>query len=278
MPAPLFNLTAATAPDGRVFLVGGGDFTSPGRPTSLRFSVYDPATAAHRVLTSVPGATGAQPAAAFAGRKLIVVDGDAWRYDLDTNCWAPVPAPVRLVNRAAATGPDGRAYFFGGEHWPMLEDSSAVHAYDPATDKWETLPSMPFTGYAMGAATAGGRVYVTGLWTASFDPSSGTWKVLALPPTLRYWLSAAADAAGRIVALGGWQSGGEPGTWSGTEIYDPVTDRWTTATPPSLRVAQMGVAATCGGAIFTFGGDAPIGVVDVVQVYDAAADRWRISQ
>ena len=272
MPVPLFNLTAATAPDGRIFLVGGAPQYST-NPGVLYASVYDPATASFRALPSIPARAGGQPAAAFAGNKLIAVDGGAWRYDMEANCWTPIPVPRTLINRGAATGSDGRAYFFGGNYG----DTNAAHAYDAATDQWETLPSMPFNGYAMGATEVDGRIYVVGLSTASFNLGTRAWTVLAAPPTPRYWLSAAPDAAGRVVAVGGFKAGGEPGQFPGPEIYDPKTDRWTTGTLPSVGVSQMGVAATCGGTIFTFGGTSLIGLLDVVQTYDPVTGLWRIS-
>jgi hypothetical protein len=272
MPMPLFGLVAATAPDGRIFLVGG----APQYSTSagfLRASVYDPATASFHALPSIPGTPIAQPAAAFAGRKLIAVDGGAWRFDMEANCWTAIQSPMGLINRAAATGSDGRAYFFGGNY-----GDASVHAYDAATDQWETLPSMPFTGHAMGATEVAGHIYVVGLQTASFNLTTRVWTVLAPPPTKRYWLSAAADAAGRVVAVGGYKSGSESGQFPGPEIYDPKTDHWTTGTQPSVRVSQMGVAATCGGSIFTFGGTSALGLLDIVQAYDPVTDHWRLSQ
>ena len=270
MPTPLFNLTAATAPDGRIFLFGGASQYST-NPGFLRATVYDPATGLYRALPSVAGATGGQPAAAFAGNKLIAVDGGAWRYDMEANCWTPVPAPMSLINRGAATGSDGRAYFFGGNY-----GETSVHAYDAATDRWETLPSMPLAGYAMGATEVDGRIYLVGLWTASFNIATRAWTVLAGPPTQRYWASAAPDATGRVVAVGGSKPG-EVAQYPAPEIYDPKTDRWTTGSPPSVRNSQMGVAAACGGTIFTFGGTSPVGLLDLVQAYDPVTDRWRIS-
>ncbi len=272
MPSPLFGLAAATAPDGRIFLVGGAPQYST-NPGVLFASVYDPATASFRTLPSLPGRPSAQPAAAFAGNKLIAVDGGAWRYDMEANCWTPIPGPTVLINRAAATGSDGRAYFFGGNYG----DTSAAHAYDAATDQWETLPSMPFTGHAMGATEVDGRIYVVGLSTASFNLATRAWTVLATPPTKRYWLSAATDAAGRVVAMGGYKAGGEAGQFPGPEIYDPKTDTWTTGTLPTVGVSQMGVAATCGGTIFTFGGTSLIGLLDIVQAYDPVTGEWRKS-
>ena len=63
---------------------------------------------------------------------------------------------------AAATH-GGKLYVFGGEQWVperMVFDNNWV--YDPATDRWQSLPPLPTPRHGLGAATVGNRIHVFG--------------------------------------------------------------------------------------------------------------------
>jgi len=57
------------------------------------------------------------------------------------------------------------------------------------------------------------------------------------------------------------------------EIYDPATDSWRTGTPlPSARGGLA--AATLGGNIFVFGGEAPLRIWNATEMYDRSINTW----
>jgi len=270
MPVARFNLAAAATPDGRVYLVGGAmTFGSAG---NAALAVYEPKTATFRSLAAAPAPFKGQPAATVSSGILLVADGASlWRYNPGADCWsAGAPPRAPLYNRAAATGADRLAYFFGGlsETGGVVPDADT---YDPVADRWAALPPMPFPADGLAAAAAPDRIWVVGPDTASFDPVARSWTKVPAPATPRYWLGAATDGR-RLFALGGYPRGGI-GSSGATEIYEPETGRWASGAPLITSVAQMGAAVAC-GRVLVFGGNSNGRIVDIMQLYDMAADRW----
>src|SRR5262249_12704546 len=97
------------------------------------------------------------------GKRLNTVEA----YDTKTNTWTAVASMSTVRNAlAAATGPDGRIYVIGGHvaggigGWTSINN---VEAYNPITNKWTTVASMPTVrGELAAAAGRDGRIYVVG--------------------------------------------------------------------------------------------------------------------
>jgi hypothetical protein len=110
--------------------------------------------------------------------------------------------------------------------------------YDPALDSWRTLPDLPTQRNHVGAAAIDGKVYVVG---------------------------------GRLEA--GFQSE----QTDRVEVYDPVTNAWSTRAP-MLRPRGGVNAVAANGYLHVFGGEgnagAPSGVYPDHDVYDPVANRW----
>src|SRR5207248_10250437 len=89
---------------------------------------------------------------------------------------------------------DGIAYAVGGQHLykqPTGNDSD-VHAYDPTTDTWTAVASLPAGRGAIHTATIA--------------------------------------ANGKIVVVGGQLNGGYDGIYQDRiDVYDPATNKWTLA-------------------------------------------------
>jgi hypothetical protein len=51
--------------------------------------------------------------------------------------------PTPRVGSAVARGSDGRIYAFGGRIYPTFVGT--VEAYDPCTDEWTSVKSLPTT-------------------------------------------------------------------------------------------------------------------------------------
>ncbi len=168
-----------------------------------------------------------------------------WRLPLDRSArWQSMGTGPRLQGLAMVSTGD-KLYQLGGftaknkvdeEHDLWSQDR--VAAYDPQTQKWSDMPSLPEPRSSFDAAILDGQIYVVGGWAMAgdadadwlktayrLDPSADSpqWVALSPPPFQRRALSVAAHD-GKIYAIGGMGADGGPTT--GVDIYDPQTDEW----------------------------------------------------
>ena len=122
---------AVTAPDGRVYVLGG--------------SAYDESSRSWAALRAVEVYTPA------------------------TNRWASAPPmPVRRTAFAAVLGSDGRIYVIGGTSTPYYTASPAralrtVDSYCPRTRTWSRTSRLPVASLGLAAAMGpDGRIYAIG--------------------------------------------------------------------------------------------------------------------
>lgn len=199
--------------------------------------------------------------------------------------WIAIPsmhAPARYGVSVAA-GLDGRIYVVGGG----TDCCSLGHAeaFDPATNTWTILPSMPTPRAAASAVMAGGRLYVIGgssgamLTTVEvYDPSTNSWgNNVAQLPVARSFAGAGVGADGRIYLVGGLdEASPAPGKFSNRlDTYDPGTDQWTSGPPSLHRREALGVTAGADGRIYALGGAPGFGLpAATAEVYDPATNAW----
>ncbi len=176
---------------------------------------------------------------------------------------APLPEAKSLL--AAATGGDGRIYAIGGTSDDGPPVNPRVYAYDPNLDSWTQVASLSSSRRNMAAATdLNGIIYVFGGYDFSgppfalgiverYDPIVGFWLRMTDMPTLRQSPAAATGADGRIYVMGGTDMGFQ--TTAVTEVYDPVTDSWSTASP--MNSPRTGCA-----------------YVNTAEAYDPSTDTW----
>ena len=107
--------------------------------------------------------------------------------------------------------------------------------YDPATDAWEPLPSMPTGRSGSGVAMLDGKLWVAGGFNSEggfglagdlatvevFDPESNTWDQSKADTIHRRWGPAVAVLDGELHAVGGVGDGE-----TSAEKYDPRADSW----------------------------------------------------
>ena len=142
---------------------------------------------------------------------------DHWHLDLDApNGWtrrAPLP---NARNHLAGIELDGTIYAIGGQHDHdgPFEDIAAVHAYDPADNKWRELASLAYgrSHFEPGTFTAKGKIVIAGgranaksvvYDMTAYDVASNTWHDL-VPLDVAARAPTAALVANRvIVGLGG---------------------------------------------------------------------------
>ena len=236
-------------------------------------------------------------AVAQLGRKIYVIGGypstrisaaTVQVYDNDKDSWrltTPYPTPI---NHASAVGLDGLLYVIGGQtnaggRNRTSNFTAAVHAYDPATERWTPRAPMPTARSAMAHAVIDGKIYVAGGRPprghdfAVYDPKTDTWTALPDLPTARNHMAAAAIGGRLYVAGGRFGPGFRSEITAALEIYDPAAKRWSAGPPMSeARSGHNGIAVD--GCFHTFGGEhpsaGPWGVFPHHEVFDPRTDRW----
>jgi N-acetylneuraminic acid mutarotase len=161
-----------------------------------------------------------------------------------------------------------------------------VFKYDPATDVWRRVASLPAPTGAPGVVALNGKIYAIGgrdpdratvNTTAIYDPATDAWTLGAPLPEARDHLGIAV-LNGRIHVFGGRTNATVDNT-TRHDIYNPATDTWSDGAP--LNIARSaGVVFTINGRIVWAGGECKDAdartTFDDVEVFDAAANRWTV--
>ena len=216
----------------------------------------------------------------------------------DTRAWltlAPLPQPATDLTGAVV---NGRLFVLGGRDG--ARPSGAMFMFDAATGQWSARKAMPVPVHHAAIVSYGDRIYVFGgfkrpesgigwqpvdlAW--EYDPAGDSWKALKPLPAPRGG-AAVAVANGQFYVIGGAAPAANQTAIEGkrrhdilarVDAYDLKTDQWTARAPlPTPRTDAAAAAMTGGiyviggriGSAFANGSD-----VDVVEVYDPAADRW----
>ncbi len=193
-----------------------------------------------------------------------------------------------------------RIYVAGGLLSPNTGVSAHFDAYDPVTDTWDQLATLPQARHHIGLAEAGGSLFAVGgfsggfpRWRAESDtfvysPDDDTWSSgVDLPaPRAEFVIESVRD---QVFVIGG-RVRETPGATTFTshvdsdrnEMFDPVTGTWTTRAPaPTAR--NSAASAVVDGRVYVIGGrefslaedgSAVQENVPTVEVYDPADDAW----
>ncbi len=175
----------AAAAGGKLYVIGGaaqalGDTSPsihPARPHRSLDTVeeYDPATNSWRTRTPMPTPRNHMASGSVNG-KIYVIGGRlggafivgmpgntdvVQEYDPATDRWAtkaPMPTARSALSAAVL---NGRIYTGGGEvqTYQYLAAFRAFEAYDPASNRWETLPFMPQPRHGFAMAAVGGGIH-----------------------------------------------------------------------------------------------------------------------
>ena len=187
LPTRRGSAVAAVVGD-KIYVIGGvttpvgaeDQGISPTRPQLCLGTVeeYDPAANTWRERTSMPTprnhaavgvvngkiyVIGGRVGAAFIGlaSDISVVE----EYDPATDKWGAPRARMPTARSAMGVGVyGGRIYVAGGEYQDphMMATFRAVEAYDPETNTWETMPSMPVSRHGLAAGVIGNRLHLVG--------------------------------------------------------------------------------------------------------------------
>lgn len=204
-------------------------------------------------------------------------------YDIDSDSWSfgtPGPLPMRAEGAAATHG--GHLYSVGGRSVAPLRD---LDRYTVETDTWVSLADMPTARRGLGAAVVGNALYAIGGSTGTtpcggdplatverYDIETDTWSTRAPLPSPRSDLAAVARG-GKIYVFGGCL--GTFAAITNVDVYDPVTDTWSTspADMPTARSSMYGAAAK-GNLIYVIGGQNNGVQLTTNEFYTVPADTW----
>jgi Kelch motif len=188
---------------------------------------------------------------------------------------APVPVPRTEVAAAVF----GREIAVVGGFLANGQNTTRADAYSPARNRWRRLPNLPVrVDHAM-AAGAGAELYVVGGYgpgsvarATAFVLRRGRWSALPSLPAPRA-AAGMAVAAGKLYVVGGVEA---PGRLAQDAFAFDLDDRrWSLIAGPRAR-EHLGAAAL-GGVVYAVAGRTT-GLdtnLDIVEAYDAAANRWR---
>ena len=178
-----------------------------------------------------------------------------------------------------------KIYILGGTQELNDTELSTVEKFDPATDVWETVNSLPTKRVHLFASVLNNKIYAIGgaqglfdtiLSTVEeYDPTTNTWTQKSNMPTPR------AAAVSKVIDDKIYAISGRTGfkdetgiTYPKTdvfEMYDPVTDAWTTNVPISTpRVHICG--GVVNGKIYVIGGNQERGII--IEEYNPATNTW----
>ncbi|KAI0414521.1 hypothetical protein F5X98DRAFT_389782 [Xylaria grammica] len=224
---------------------------------------------------------------------------DVSAYNFKTSTWRSV-APIPLgLNHPNAVAVDGKIYVLGGltgpDGEPVWRYTTACFVYDPDTDEWTTLPSMP-EDQGRGASAVGVHgpiVYLAGGLRLSYltgdvfqesvdtvtayNTRTGEWVRLPPLPEPRDHVGGAVINS-TLFVVGGRDHGYE-NTKHTTWAMNLHTAERGWVTKSEMPTARAGIATgVIDRYIVTFGGEGnpadPSGVFPQSEAYDTESDRW----
>ncbi|HEX3457812.1 MAG TPA: hypothetical protein VHR97_07625 [Candidatus Baltobacteraceae bacterium] len=197
-----------------------------------------------------------------------------------TGSWRTVAPLPRGLNHIAAVGYHGKIYTFGGFSAQNDAAVSDANIYDPVTDRWSALPSLPHPLGAISAAVLGDEIHLVGGRDAHsvathvvYDPNVKRYSLRAPLPVGRDHMGLVADDS-RLYAIGGRIDTPAHNT-SYVDIYNPATDAWKSGAPMPSPRSGMAVALYNGG-IFAIGGEASgmAAAYAANERYNPAGNNW----
>ncbi len=156
-------------------------------------------------------------------------------------------------------------------------------------NSWVPREPMPTARGGLGVAVVNGKIYAIGGSNADtqlgvteeYNPVTDTWAAKSPMPTPRSGF-AVAVYQNRIYCIGGTIRDSEnyvSGITGVTEVYDPLTDTWTTVNPMNTPRADL-CASIVNGTIYCMGGKKYWGIdssyqeLNVTEAYDPNTNSW----
>jgi N-acetylneuraminic acid mutarotase len=187
LPTKRGSPVAAVVGD-KIYVIGGAATLPGSEATALMPTVpqavlgtveeYDPATNTWRARSPMPTPRN-HAAAGTVNGKIYVIGGRVGaafigvasdisvveEYDPAADKWGAPRARMPTTRSALGAGTyNGRIYVAGGEFQDphMMATFRSVEAYDPASNTWSIMPSMPVSRHGLAAGVVGNRLLLVG--------------------------------------------------------------------------------------------------------------------
>ena len=178
---------------------------------------------------------------------------------------------------------DGKIYAIGGSAGSGPLDTNEM--YDPATNTWVSKQPMPSARGRFGITVYQNKIYVMGGASQSrftdanevYDPATDTWETKASMPAGGRSELAVNAVNGKIYAIGGYCLGTYWIPSNLTEVYDPVTDTWTTNAEMPTAVYGC-ISAVVDNKIYVIENGRSVTIPRLNQIYDTETDTWSYGQ
>jgi N-acetylneuraminic acid mutarotase len=212
----------------------------------------------------------------------------AQEFDPATGRWRDLAPLPQGSSHLDAVTLNGKIYVAGGFGWSNHRNPIDLFLeYDPEADRWKSLARLSSPRGSVSLVAVGGMIHAIGGTGGDFrpvgthevfNPATGVWTPAAPLPNPRDHLGNIIPVDGRLHVFGGRWAGLPTTSVTLHDVYDPVTDKWTSAAPmPAPR--SEGAAVYYHGLILYFGGDCndpkAAGAFDDLQAYDPATDSWK---
>jgi N-acetylneuraminic acid mutarotase len=172
------------------------------------------------------------------------------RYDEKENKWEFVAPMSRTRLRAVSFSLNGKVYVCGGSpdisnrHTDCHND---CEMYDPDTNTWTQMASMPISVTYASAAVRNGKAYVGGGSSLNdgdtplkdvleYDPDKNEWKRIPPMNEGRSYIPALVNTDEGLMIIGGWQSHESDGCV--LERYDDQKELWVKTTHTGEKYAE----------------------------------------
>lgn len=220
------------------------------------------------------------------GSRLYLAGGKSTRqqvFDPATHTWTDVAPLPAALDHIPAVELSGLIYYVGGLDGYPGNSFGAVYTYNPATNVFGSVASLP-AGRDRGAggiATYQGKIYVAGgyhtggtvAWFDVYNPSNNTWTTLPDMPERRDHTSAAV-VSGKLYVIGGRTRG--IGLRPENDVYDFASNTWTTGLAPLPTMRAGTATAVFGSEVVVIGGEGQgVGTFNNVEAYDTTSNSWR---
>ncbi len=204
-------------------------------------------------------------------------------------------APTMGIGRGYHTAtllPNGKVLVVAGSQ--TIRILASAQLYDPRARTWSSAGTLS-TARSLHTATLlkSGKVLVVGgssdqpfylgsLASAElYDPQTNSWALAASMHTPRSFHTATLLSDGRVLVVGGIEATNDvSGTVLGTaELYDPLTNSWTPATPLLFARARHTAVLLADHRVLVIGGTdsaypASTSYFPTAEIYDPATQSW----
>ena len=277
----------------------GGFLTNSGVTNSVTY--YHPSEGTWRHLTRIPHIEQCNYGASVLNNELFVVGGCmnqslqedihpfGFKYEPRHDRWKSIAPMNQGRCRFYMGAANGKLYSIGGvgELDNNLVETSPCECYDPVSDRWSPIESVPGSHVQHAGATYNDLVFISGgldfdtvldtLWC--YDTNANQWcqKCTMLTPRTDHCMVAHGN---KLFVAGGWfedANTGQRRLVDSVDTYNIATDQWEELTHLPAPRYHVGMAIMS-GRLYVIGGCTNShfdGRTDVIEGYDLEKGQWQ---